>query len=152
MYEVGGPNSIRAFQPRAVGPGTLPPSNQTFFFTGKGDILIEGNLEWRPKITDLFELGLFFDAGNVWLFKGGLRDSDLATFDFNDFYKELAIGMGIGIRLNFDIMLLRFDFSIPLAKPWLPEGNRWVVDEIALGSRSWRRENLLFQFNFGYSF
>ncbi|MEM6963409.1 MAG: BamA/TamA family outer membrane protein [Bacteroidota bacterium] len=152
LYEVGGPNSVRAFLPRRVGPGSLVPSDETFFFTGKGDVLLESSLEWRPKLTDLVELGFFVDAGNTWLFQGGTNSSELAKFRVNNFYRQLAAGAGVGLRLDFDILLLRFDLAVPLAKPWLPKGERWVAQEIALLNRGWRSENLQLQVNFGYSF
>lgn len=152
LYEIGGPNSVRAFQPRAVGPGSTPPSEQVYFFSGKGDVLLESSLEWRPKLTDLIELGLFLDAGNVWLFRGGINNNTETTFQISNFYKQLAIGTGMGIRLDFDILLLRFDVAFPLTKPWLPEGERWIGNQIDFGSRTWRRDNLLLQLNFGYSF
>ncbi len=152
LYSIGGPTSVRAFQPRQVGPGSVAPMTQTFFFTGTGDVMLEGSLEWRPKLTKLFELGLFLDAGNVWLLKGGTADNDLTKFQLNNFYNQLAIGTGIGFRFDFDILLLRLDFAFPLTKPWLPEGERWVGNLIDFGSRDWRMDNLTFNLAFGYSF
>lgn len=152
LYSIGGPTSVRAFQPRLVGPGSVEPNEEIFFFTGTGDILIESSLEWRPKITNLIELGIFIDAGNVWLFKGGAVQDDLATFQINSFYEQLALGTGLGFRFDFDILLLRFDFAFPLTKPWLPIGERWVGNKIALGNPTWRKDNLTFNLAFGYSF
>ena len=152
LYTIGGSNSVRAFRPRSVGPGSVEPADEIFFFTGTGDFLLESSLEWRPKINDLLELGFFVDAGNVWLFKGGEGQDELTTFKFNNFYKQLAIGAGIGLRFDFDIIILRLDFATPLTKPWLPEGARWVGDKIALGSFPWVRKNLTLNLGFGYSF
>ncbi|MEM1320625.1 MAG: BamA/TamA family outer membrane protein [Bacteroidota bacterium] len=152
LYSTGGPNSNRAFQPREVGPGSTEPTERIFFFTGTGDILIESNLEWRPKIGKSFELGLFVDAGNVWLFQGGVNNNELAKFRWNNFYKQLAVGTGLGLRYDFDILLLRLDLAFPLTKPWLPEGQRWVLDQFDLGSAAWRSENLRFNLAFGYPF
>ena len=145
LYAVGGPNSLRAFQPRRVGPGSVEPTGQTFFFTGTGDILLEGSMEWRPKLSDLFELGFFVDAGNVWLFNGGIGNNALATFNVRTFPRQLALGTGFGFRFDFDVLLLRMDFGFPLTKPWLPEGQRWVGDEIGL-------RDGVFNLAFGYSF
>lgn len=152
LYSVGGPNSVRAFRARQLGPGSLEPSDEIFFFTGKGDIRWENSLEWRWKITPLIELGTFVDAGNVWLWSGGSTDSDLAVFHRDEFLDQLGVGTGLGIRADFDILLIRLDLSFPLSKPWLPKGERWVTDEIAFGKSSWRRENLIFHFAFGYPF
>lgn len=154
LYEVGGPNSLRAFRPRGLGPGSVEPQfDQNYFFSGKGNVLLETNLEWRPQLSSLFELGFFIDAGNVWLVEGELYDAEQeVVFRPNRFYKQLGIGPGMGIRLNFTVLLLRLDVGFPLTKPWLPEGERWVGDKVALGSRAWRQDNLQFQLNFGYAF
>jgi outer membrane translocation and assembly module TamA len=152
LYRVGGPNSIRAFQSRQVGPGSVKPSQETYFLTGSGDILLESSLEWRPKISSLLELGLFIDAGNIWLYKGGTTNNELANFRINNFYKQLAIGTGLGFRFNFDVVLVRLDFAFPLTKPWLAEGQRWVGGDINFFNKTWRRENIVLQFNLGYSF
>lgn len=152
LYSVGGPNSIRAFRARQLGPGSLEPPEQIFFFTGKGDIRWENSLEWRWKITSLIELGTFIDAGNVWLWNGGSTDSDLAVFRSAEFLNQLGVGAGTGFRVDFDILLIRLDFSFPLTKPWLPAGERWVGNQIDFGSGGWRRENLIFHFAFGYPF
>ncbi|MCG8326804.1 MAG: BamA/TamA family outer membrane protein [Chitinophagales bacterium] len=145
LYSVGGPNSLRSFQPRQVGPGSVEPSGQTFFFTGTGDILLEGSMEWRPKLTSLLELGFFVDAGNVWLFKGGTRNDDASTFHLDSFYRQLAVGGGFGFRFDFDVLLLRMDLGFPFTKPWLPEGQRWVSDKLQLN-------DAVFNLAFGYSF
>ena len=145
LYAVGGPNSIRAFQPRRVGPGSVEPANETFFFTGTGDILLESSIEYRLKLTKLFELGFFADAGNVWLFKGGNTNNDLATFKINSFHQQLAFGTGFGFRFDFEVLLIRLDFGFPLTQPWLPDGQRWVGDQLSL----W---NGVSHFAFGYSF
>ena len=152
LYKIGGPNSIRAFQPRLVGPGSVVPNEDFLFFTGVGDVLLESNIEWRPKLSELFELGIFMDAGNVWQLKVAPDNNKLGLFELKDFYKELAIGSGVGLRLNYDILVLRFDLAFPLTKPWLPEGERWVGNEFDIGSRTWRQNNLTFNLAFGYSF
>ncbi|MEO1410786.1 MAG: BamA/TamA family outer membrane protein [Bacteroidota bacterium] len=145
LYAVGGPNSIRAFPPRRVGPGSVEPTDQTFFFSGTGDLLLEGSLEWRPRISSLLELGFFVDAGNVWLFRGGTRNDELATFRLEDFYRQLAVGTGFGLRFDFQVLLLRTDFGFPLTRPWLPQGQRWVGDRLQL-------RDAVFNLAFGYAF
>lgn len=152
LYSIGGPASNRAFIPRTVGPGNRPTDQILEFpFTGLGNIKLETNAEYRYQISSLFELAAFVDAGNVWQF---YQDPDPfeTQFRFGTFYRQLAVGAGIGVRLDFEILLLRFDFAIPLTKPWLPEGERWVGDNIQLGKAAYRRENLQFNFAFGYPF
>ena len=96
LYSVGGPNSIRAFQPRQVGPGSVEPVTSAVFISGIGDILLESSLEWRPELTDLIGFGVFVDMGNVWLLDGGTADNELAKFQLDNFYKQLAVGTGVG--------------------------------------------------------
>jgi outer membrane protein assembly factor BamA len=143
LFVVGGPNSVRAFQPRRVGPGTREPINENFFFIGTGDIRLETSFEIRQKLTSLVELALFVDAGNTWLYDGGADAS--AKFDVNTFYKELASGAGFGLRFDFSVLLIRTDLAYPLTKPWLPEGERFVADKFSFGE-------LNFNLAFGYPF
>jgi outer membrane protein insertion porin family len=62
------------------------------------------------------------------------------------------VASGIGIRIDASVLLLRFDFGVPLRTPYLPDGKRWVIDKIALGDKTWRRNNLVFNIAIGYPF
>jgi outer membrane protein assembly factor BamA len=64
----------------------------------------------------------------------------------------MAVGAGIGLRLDFSILLLRFDWATPLRKPWYPEGSRWVFNEINLGNKAWRKDNMILNIGIGYPF
>ena len=152
LYSIGGPSSNRAFVPRTVGPGSRPLGLPLEFpFTGIGNLKLETNAEYRFQVTSLIELAAFVDVGNVWLV---YQEDDVydTQFKFDNFYKQLAIGTGIGFRLDFEVLLLRFDFAVPLTKPYLAEGERFVGDEIKLGQSDYRQENLQFNFAFGYPF
>jgi len=152
LYSIGGPSSNRGFVPRTVGPGSRPQDQLLEFpFIGIGNLKIEANAEYRFKLGSLFELATFIDAGNVWQV---YQEDDVfeTQFKFNRFYKQLAVSTGIGFRLDFEILLLRFDFGIPLMKPYLSEGERFVGDDIELGKPEYRKENLQFNFAFGYPF
>lgn len=152
LYSVGGPASNRAFIPRNVGPGSTPPSRTFQFpFVGVGNAKLEANVEYRYQVTSLIEVAAFVDAGNVWQVYD-IEDRFQEQFKIDRFYRQLAVGTGIGFRLDFEILLLRFDFGVPLVKPFLPEGERFVGDEIQLGDREYRQENLQFNFAFGYPF
>lgn len=153
-FVIGGASSIRAFAPRTIGPGSqvrdtsggnLTVGNYT------GNLLIESSLEYRMPIGRFPELAFFVDAGNIWLTSG--PDASEATyFRVNRFYREIAVGAGVGLRVNLGFFVLRLDLAVPISKPYLPVGERWVVDNIRLGSRAWRRENLNWNFSFGYPF
>lgn len=153
LYTVGGTTGLRAFGPRTVGPGAAHFSNNNVLLeTGYGDIQIEGSLEFRFKANDFVETALFVDAGNVWLTAGETSDVD-AQFHLDTFYRQLAVGGGFGFRLNFDFFIIRLDLATPFAKPWRPDGEGyWVLDNMALGQKAWRRENLSWNFAFGYPF
>ncbi|MDA9121310.1 BamA/TamA family outer membrane protein, partial [Flavobacteriales bacterium] len=120
----GGANGIRAWSARSLGPGSLPDSlnlNDQF-----GDIKLELNLEYRFDIYRWFKGAIFADAGNVWLIK---RDSDRpeGLFEFKDFYKEFALGAGVGIRLDFSFFIIRFDVATPFHDPGRLENDRWAI-------------------------
>lgn len=152
LYNVGGANSIRAFPPRQLGPGSVEPTEETFFLASNGDLKLEGSVEWRQKLSSLFELALFVDAGNVWDLQGGADKNLDAVFQWDQFYRQIAVGTGIGFRFDFEVLLLRLDFAIPLTIPWLPAGQRWVGDKINPGNPQWRKDNLNFSLAFGYPF
>ncbi len=150
----GGSNSIRAFLPRTVGPGTYRTPDSLFtktFLDKAGDYKLEGNIEYRFTIISALKGGIFVDAGNVWLshksdqYPGG-------EFDPRQFYKQLAVGTGFGLRLDITFFVLRFDLGMPVRKPYLPEGQRWVFNKIDLGDRAWRKQNLVLNIAIGYPF
>lgn len=153
QFSVGGTNSVRAFIARTVGPGTFAPPDTIFsqYYDQTGDIKLETNLEYRFPIYGYFKGALFVDAGNIWLVNEDEQRPG-GSFKWDSFYKELAIGSGFGIRLDFSIVIIRFDMAIPLRKPYLPEGDRWVFDKINLGSPSWRKDNFIMNIAIGYSF
>ena len=148
----GGPNSLRAFQINSLGPGTTVPINDSRgFLQLGGDIKLEMNGEYRFGIYRLFKGALFVDAGNVWLEKSNPANTG-SPFLFSTFMKETAVGTGIGLRVDASFFILRLDLAMPLRKPWLPENQRWVINQIKFGNSSWRRENLLLNIAIGYPF
>lgn len=150
----GGNSGIRAFLARGVGPGSYAregTSQEQFFGLFTGDIKLELNTEVRTKLTDIFEGALFIDAGNVWMFKDPFIYNENALFSKN-FYKELAVGGGVGLRLDLSFFVFRLDLATPLRKPWLEEGNRWVINDFNFGNKTWRQENLILNIAVGYPF
>jgi outer membrane protein assembly factor BamA len=153
QFFIGGNNSIRAFRSRAIGPGTYRPKDldsSLFFADQSGDIKIELNSEYRLKVNNILEGAVFVDAGNIWLFN---KDTNKLGAKFSkDFLKEFAVGAGFGIRLNLQILLLRIDIATPLRIPYLPEGNRWVFNQIDFTDKDWRRKNIVLNLAIGYPF
>ncbi|HTD93328.1 MAG TPA: BamA/TamA family outer membrane protein [Chitinophagaceae bacterium] len=151
QFFVGGTNSIRAFRSRSLGPGTYKDTAVTGFLPDEsGDIKLEANTEWRMKLFSIVQGAIFIDAGNIWLYN---KDSVREGVQFSkNFMKEFAVGGGVGLRFDISFLVLRLDLAIPFRKPWLPDGERWVIDKIDFRSGVWRRENLVFNLGIGYPF
>ncbi len=153
QYYVGGTNSIRAFIARSLGPGTFSSNDSinNTYIDQAGDIKLETNIEYRFDIYKYFKGAVFADAGNIWLVNDDPQRPG-GKFDKKTFYKEIAVGSGLGLRFDFKIIVLRIDLAFKLRKPYLPEGERWVFHELDLGSKTWRRENILWNIAIGYPF
>ncbi len=127
-YFVGGPNSVRAWNAYTLGPGSYndTTSNKVLRkYKNPGDIKLELNLEYRFKLFWKLEGALFMDAGNIWdIYKQDERPN--AFFEWNRFFKELAIGTGFGTRFDFPYILLRIDLGMKVKDPSLPQGKRFV--------------------------
>ncbi len=150
QFSSGGSNSVRAFRARSLGPGAYI-NNETgdLVIDETGDVKIEANIEYRTPLIGVLETALFVDAGNIWLWDGRNTKPD-GEFDKN-FLEDIAIGTGVGLRLDFSFFLLRFDLAFPLRKP-LPGGLKWVFDEIDPLDSDWRGNNLLLNIAIGYPF
>ncbi len=153
QFFIGGNNSIRAFRSRSLGPGTYYAQADPidgFIPDQAGDIKLEVNTELRFKIFRPLFGAVFVDAGNIWLSN---QNNDRPGGRFTkDFMKELAVGTGLGVRVDITILVLRLDLAFPLRKPWLPEQDRWVLDQVSFGNSDWRKENLIFNLAIGYPF
>ena len=156
QYFVGGSNSIRAFRPRAIGPGlfTRETLQVPSFQDGGGDIRLEANTELRTKFNKYVEGAVFFDAGNTWTYhpSTGLTEKASDGQFSRDFYRQIAIGTGVGIRIDLSYFLVRLDLATPLRKPYQTNGSNWVIDQINFRSRDWRKQNFVFNIGVGYPF
>lgn len=145
-FFTGGANSIRAFLPRSIGPGGY---NAAGNLDRSGDLRLEASVELRFNLFNHFlEGAVFTDAGNIWRVKDDGRAE--ATFQLNTFYRQLALGSGLGIRLNLDFLVLRVDAAIPILDPRLPAGNRNLLSTYTSPSTIFR--NTVFNFGVGYPF
>lgn len=143
-YFSGGPNSVRAWRARTLGPGGYDPSNSATRYDKIGDILLEGNVEYRFHIIKTFNSALFVDAGNVWRLE---KDQTKPNGEFvvSNFADQIAIGGGMGIRWDLSFFVLRFDLAAPLKDPKYTVGDRWTFDK-----KPWRQ--LVANFGIGYPF
>ena len=152
QYIIGGSSSIRGFRVRNLGPGTYKPTadDQRFFQIIGGDYKFLLNTEIRIPLTKQLSTAIFVDAGNIWT-KDTLIFGPAGKFSKN-WYKELAVATGFGLRFDANVLVIRADLGIPLRKPYLPDGQRWVFKQIDFGSGAWRRENLILNIALGLPF
>lgn len=137
LYYSGGANSIRGWRQRTLGPGSFVNESNTI--DRLGEIKIEANIEYRFPITSIFKGAAFIDAGNVWTKESDQDADDFdPDFQFNRFYKEIAVSPGLGLRFDFDFFLFRFDVGVPLKQPY----NR----------KKWKLEYAESQYNFGVGY
>lgn len=125
-YYAGGANSVRAWPVRELGPGSYKPNKETNFFHQSGDIKFDANIEYRTRFFWKFEAALFIDAGNIWTIKE-YEDQEGGQFNINSFYKEIALGYGIGLRLDFDYFLIRFDCGWKAYDPSKEDKKKWAI-------------------------
>ncbi|MBD8083934.1 translocation and assembly module lipoprotein TamL [Chryseobacterium caseinilyticum] len=159
QFFVGGSNSIRAFRARTLGPGSFDPrgaNNTRAVFDQAGDIKLEMNAEYRANLYKFLNVAAFVDAGNIWLINDEFNEAGEnirpgGKFS-KDFLSEVAVGAGVGLRLDFSILILRLDLAMPLRVPYYEKGDRWVLDRVKFGEGSWRRDNLILNIAIGYPF
>jgi outer membrane protein insertion porin family len=148
QFYVGGNNSLRGFRSRSLGPGTFHQVSTTFLADQTGDIKFEANTEFRPHISGPLYGAVFLDAGNIWLAK---EDTTRPGSGFSgNFLNELAVDVGIGLRLDVTIFVIRLDAGFPIRKPW--EQNPWVMNQVNFGNQAWRRSNIIYNLAIGYPF
>ncbi len=152
LFVIGGTNSIRAFHPRSLGPGAYSPPDElisTFNIFQAGEIKLEMNLEFRYALGNIVKTAIFADAGNIWNLRE-IEDVPGGRFEYPGFIRQIALGTGAGLRLDFTFFLLRLDLAFPLADPRAP-GNGYFQPVRPLDPQ-WRRDNLVFNLAIGYPF
>lgn len=150
QYFAGGPNSMRAWALRKLGPGSavkdfgLNPERY-------GDVQLEANIEYRFPITSFSGVkingALFTDMGNVWYLKKAFGRPDEEVFNFSRLGQDIAIGAGVGLRIDFSFFVIRFDYSYKVKDPSpadISHQNKWFYD--------WKLRNGQFQLGIGYPF
>jgi len=116
-YFSGGPNSVRGWSVRSLGPGSYKGTEGNMnYINHSGDIKLDVNLEYRTHLFWKFKGAAFIDAGNIW----NIRDyegQEEGTFRFNRFYKQLAVAYGLGLRFDLDYLIIRFDGGMKAVNP-----------------------------------
>ena len=120
----GGVNSIRAWEAFGLGPGSITTDNNY----STGDIKLEFNIEYRFPFFNSLKSAIFIDGGNIWSIKNDLREGSI--FKLNNFISELALGIGFGLRYDFDFFVIRLDMATPLRNPRFTEEKRWVKNPL----------------------
>ena len=118
QFYVGGANSIRAFTVRSIGPGGYHPKDSKYSYLDQtGTFRFEANVEYRFRIFKSIWGATFLDAGNVWLLRKDEARPD-SQLRLKTFPKQIALGTGVGVRYDMDILVFRLDFGIPLHLPY----------------------------------
>ena len=143
QFYVGGSNSVRAFAVRSIGPGSYHVSNEDIstpadnpsdntaenatnkdktkfrnaFFYQTGTLKFEANAEYRFPILGYFKGAVFLDAGNVWLLKDD-DEHEGGKLQMKNFFKELALGTGFGLRFDMSMIVVRADLGIAIHAPY----------------------------------
>ena len=119
QFYIGGANSIRAFTIRSLGPGSYRPPNaeRDGYFDQTGTFKLEANVEYRFPIVSILHGAVFLDAGNVWLLKNDpMRPGGLLSG--KTFLRDVALGTGVGLRVDIGVMVLRGDLGYGLHAPY----------------------------------
>ncbi len=127
LYFSGGANSVRGWSVRSLGPGGYRgDGNSLDYVNHTGDMKLDLNLEYRTHLFWKFKGAAFIDAGNVWTLKQRDRQSE-GQFKFNTFYKQIAASYGLGIRLDLDFLIIRFDGGMKAFNPMETETRRFPL-------------------------
>jgi outer membrane protein insertion porin family len=147
FFFAGGSNSIRAWRPRRLGPGSAKPplaeepvkdGIYNYDIEKPSEILLEASVELRQKLFGFVNGAIFIDAGNVWSFRpvntqdedGNIIEDNRSQFKINRFYKEFGVGTGFGLRFDFSFLILRFDVGIKVYDPARESGDKFVLNKV----------------------
>lgn len=158
QYIAGGPNSMRAWPLRQLGLGSSIQNDTASRFKDRfGDMQFETNLEYRFKIATIAGIDVdgacFMDAGNIWNITKDSNNPD-GKFQFKNLYKDLAIGIGTGLRLDFNYFLIRGDFGFRIKDPAQQTNNGWIekLSFHRIDAAGVKKPNYAFQIGIGLPF
>lgn len=145
-YFSGGPNSVRGWAVRSLGPGRYKSSEGNLnYINHTGDIKLDLNIEYRTHLFWKFMGAAFVDAGNIWNIKE-YEGQEEGTFRIKQFYKQLAVSYGLGIRLDLDYLILRFDGGMKAVNPMEDGKDKYPILRTDFG------RDFAFHFAVGYPF
>ncbi len=162
QFTAGGPYSMRAWGLRQLGLGSSTFYDTSSFsqnFDRFGDVQLETNLEYRFNIAQLgaYKIGsaLFADIGNIWNSRDNNQDPN-AGFKLDKLYKDLAVGVGTGIRIDFNYFTVRVDYAMKMKDPTRPYNNGWMdlknIKWTEVKPNGTRVNNYAWQFGIGLPF
>jgi len=147
LFYAGGASSMRGWRARAVGPGAAPRDTSFAIANQSGDMHLEANVEFRFPMFWKLQGAVFVDAGNVWNIRAadldGVSRDPRGLFSFKNLLKTTALSGGLGARLDFGLVLVRFDLGLRLYDPSV---GKWM------GANDWFQGNYAFHFGIGYPF
>lgn len=144
-YFAGGANGVRGWSTRRLGPGAYKPNDSTSFVNQAGDIKLDLSFEYRNKISEFIELAGFVDAGNIWTIRE-YEGQEGGLFKFSNFYEEIALAYGLGIRFDLGFLLVRFDTGMKAYDPSRDKGDRLIIFKPKFS------RDVAFHFAIGYPF
>lgn len=151
LFFIGGSNSLRGWRPRTIGPGSYNDNNSNFRIDRAGDIIIQGNAEYRFDLIDkVLQGAVFFDGGNVWLARSNSTTDPRKVLKFKNLYNDLAFNTGVGFRFDFQFFLFRLDWGWQIHNPELDIKERWVISDFAR-NKYFNKYSVL-NFGIGYPF
>ena len=116
-YFSGGANSVRGWSVRSLGPGTYNGKDKGInFLNQSGDLKLDLNLEYRAQLFWKFSGAAFVDAGNIWTIRA-YKDQPGGEFHFGTFWKQIALAYGIGLRMDANFFIVRFDAGMKAIDP-----------------------------------
>ncbi len=166
-FFAGGSNSIRAWKPRRLGPGAYAQyessdGNSIVVDDNReqpGDILLETSIEYRHDLIGFVDLGLFIDAGNIWLWESQTIEkgqdgsgNDDGVFRLKTFPREIAVGTGFGLRFDFSFLILRVDMAYKIVDPAYPLGERFRLNTYQVNDLWDLQDKAALNIGIGYPF
>ena len=146
-YFAGGANSVRGWSVRELGPGAyVRNDNKIDYIKQSGDIKLGASIEYRSHLFWKFNAALFVDAGNIWTIKD-YADQPGGQFLFDEFYKQIAVSYGAGLRLDFNFLVVRLDMGVKAINPNYTSGK----EKYPILNPNLKRD-LAFHFAVGYPF